>query len=219
MTAARSCTANFSVVQYALTVAISPAGGGSVSSTPAGISCPTTCTANFNSGTVVALTATPASGYTFANWTGNADCPDGAVTMTAARSCTANFSVVTIQTELVSLGLAGGGGNGTSLRPVVSADGRYVAVQSDASNLVAGGTNGGRGVFVRERTTGAPERGGGGGGGRGGVGGGGDGSQGNGISAFAAISADGRYVAFYSFARSEERRVGKECRSRWSPYH
>ena len=22
-----------------------------------------------------------------------------------------------------------------------------------------------------------------------------------------------------SFARSEERRVGKECRSRWSPYH
>src|SRR2546429_637696 len=24
---------------------------------------------------------------------------------------------------------------------------------------------------------------------------------------------------FRSFARSEERRVGKECRSRWSPYH
>ena len=23
----------------------------------------------------------------------------------------------------------------------------------------------------------------------------------------------------YSFSRSEERRVGKECRSRWSPYH
>ena len=23
----------------------------------------------------------------------------------------------------------------------------------------------------------------------------------------------------YSKARSEERRVGKECRSRWSPYH
>src|SRR3712207_7647749 len=23
----------------------------------------------------------------------------------------------------------------------------------------------------------------------------------------------------YLFARSEERRVGKECRSRWSPYH
>ena len=23
----------------------------------------------------------------------------------------------------------------------------------------------------------------------------------------------------YLFGRSEERRVGKECRSRWSPYH
>ena len=26
-------------------------------------------------------------------------------------------------------------------------------------------------------------------------------------------------VAFYHLTRSEERRVGKECRSRWSPYH
>src|SRR2546430_14812085 len=25
--------------------------------------------------------------------------------------------------------------------------------------------------------------------------------------------------SFHSLARSEERRVGKECRSRWSPYH
>ena len=26
-------------------------------------------------------------------------------------------------------------------------------------------------------------------------------------------------LLFYTSARSEERRVGKECRSRWSPYH
>ena len=26
-------------------------------------------------------------------------------------------------------------------------------------------------------------------------------------------------VRIYYFSRSEERRVGKECRSRWSPYH
>ena len=26
-------------------------------------------------------------------------------------------------------------------------------------------------------------------------------------------------VAYVDFPRSEERRVGKECRSRWSPYH
>ena len=26
-------------------------------------------------------------------------------------------------------------------------------------------------------------------------------------------------LPFAAFLRSEERRVGKECRSRWSPYH
>ena len=26
-------------------------------------------------------------------------------------------------------------------------------------------------------------------------------------------------LAYQKFGRSEERRVGKECRSRWSPYH
>ena len=30
------------------------------------------------------------------------------------------------------------------------------------------------------------------------------------------VPADGDYVLVH---RSEERRVGKECRSRWSPYH
>src|SRR3989441_494499 len=27
------------------------------------------------------------------------------------------------------------------------------------------------------------------------------------------------FVLLYGYFRSEERRVGKECRSRWSPYH
>ena len=30
---------------------------------------------------------------------------------------------------------------------------------------------------------------------------------------------DNRYVRTIELLRSEERRVGKECRSRWSPYH
>src|SRR2546421_3048820 len=38
------------------------------------------------------------------------------------------------------------------------------------------------------------------------------------------ISSDKRYpsvpeIATFNEQRSEERRVGKECRSRWSPYH
>src|SRR3989454_9411722 len=35
----------------------------------------------------------------------------------------------------------------------------------------------------------------------------------------ARASANSRRVALRSAGRSEERRVGKECRSRWSPYH
>src|SRR5256885_6279366 len=33
------------------------------------------------------------------------------------------------------------------------------------------------------------------------------------------FSRDGRDLALPKMSRSEERRVGKECRSRWSPYH
>ena len=35
----------------------------------------------------------------------------------------------------------------------------------------------------------------------------------------AAVLAQKFYAGIDSFTRSEERRVGKECRSRWSPYH
>ena len=34
---------------------------------------------------------------------------------------------------------------------------------------------------------------------------------------WATVNVKGAHV--YDFTRSEERRVGKECRSRWSPYH
>ena len=33
------------------------------------------------------------------------------------------------------------------------------------------------------------------------------------------IHENDREILFTSICRSEERRVGKECRSRWSPYH
>lgn len=43
-------------------------GGGSVTSSPAGISCPPTCSASFTSGTSVALSTAAAAGYYFAGW-------------------------------------------------------------------------------------------------------------------------------------------------------
>ena len=40
-----------------------------------------------------------------------------------------------------------------------------------------------------------------------------------GSALFMIVSAYGFDGAMYTPERSEERRVGKECRSRWSPYH
>ena len=68
-------------------------GSGTVTSSPSGINCGSTCTANYASGTSVTLTAAPASGSTFAGWsgacTGTGTCT---VSMTAARNVTATFN-------------------------------------------------------------------------------------------------------------------------------
>src|SRR2546422_11711807 len=88
------------------------------------------------------------------------------------------------------MSVASGGieGNGFSVGPALSADGRFVAFHSTGSNLVAGDTNGATDVFVHDRQTGTTER----------VSGASDGTQGNDASAGPALSADGRLVAFHS---------------------
>ena len=79
---------------FQLTVAMSSVGAGAVTSSPAGINCPTTCTANFAQGTQVTLTATPSNSYFFSGWTGNCS---GAGTctlkITSAENVTASFKV------------------------------------------------------------------------------------------------------------------------------
>jgi Tol biopolymer transport system component/pimeloyl-ACP methyl ester carboxylesterase len=95
-------------------------------------------------------------------------------------------------TELVSRSMSGGFGDndsGTYGAPVQSADGRYVAFTSAAYNLVAGDTNNWD-IFVRDRKTGTTER----------VSVDISGGQANGNSGGPGISADGRYVTFYSYA-------------------
>lgn len=100
-------------------------------------------------------------------------------------------------TRRVSLGTGSLQSNGDSGFPAVSADGRFIAFASSASNLVPGDTNGVDDVFVRDRWTDITAR----------VSVGPDGVQGNGASpappppaSFPAISADGRFVAFVSLA-------------------
>jgi len=59
-------------------------------------------------------------------------------------------------TVLVSrAGLKGKGGDGNSIEPSISADGRYVAFASRAKNLVPGVKTGKRAIYVKDRQTGA----------------------------------------------------------------
>ena len=93
-------------------------------------------------------------------------------------------------TERVSLTNSGGQGNSGSDEPVLSPDGRWLSFDSDASNLVAGDTNAVEDVFVRDRLLGTTER----------VSVSSAGIQGNDDTGQSSMSADGRYVSFYSIA-------------------
>src|SRR5438132_3749239 len=61
-------------------------------------------------------------------------------------------------TERVSVASGGTEGNDASLGSALSADGRFVAFDSAATDLVAGDTNGVSDVFVHDRQTGTTER-------------------------------------------------------------
>jgi phospholipase C len=93
--AAESVTATFSSASpsYAVTVTEAGTGTGTVTSNPAGINCPTTCSASFTQNTQVTLNETLGTGSTFTGWsgacTGTATC---SVNVTAAESVTATFS-------------------------------------------------------------------------------------------------------------------------------
>lgn len=96
ITANAAVTANFTAKNntFALTLTDAGTGAGTVTSAPAGIVCPETCSANFTSGAVVALTAVAAEGSTFAGWSGAGCTGTGgcSVTMTAAEAVTATFN-------------------------------------------------------------------------------------------------------------------------------
>ena len=95
-------------------------------------------------------------------------------------------------TERVSLASDGAEANARSDKPVISANGRFVAFISDASNLVADDTNDMSDVFVHDRAIGETSL----------VSVTASGDQANNPSGFdgAAISGDGRYVLFDSQA-------------------
>jgi len=93
-------------------------------------------------------------------------------------------------TTRVSVASDGAQSDGISTRPAISGDGRYVTFVSTASNLVSGDTNGVADLFVHDCLAGTIQR----------VSMAFDGSQANADSDDSAMTADGRYIAFTSYA-------------------
>ena len=93
-------------------------------------------------------------------------------------------------TTRLTVNQAGEQANDFSGEGMLSEDGRFVTFYSNATNLVPGDSNGFADVFVRDLTTGGTER----------ISVSSSGAQGNGNSSDQWISADGRYISFFSQA-------------------
>lgn len=93
-------------------------------------------------------------------------------------------------TTEVSVSSSGTEGNSYSRNPRISADGRFVVFESNASNLVSSDTNASLDVFIHDMSTGTTQL----------VSADSSGTQGNSTSQTPDVSADGLYVVFQSFA-------------------
>ncbi len=92
--------------------------------------------------------------------------------------------------ERVSVSTLGVQGNGNSNTPAISANGRYVAFESVATNLVDSDTNAKRDIFIHDRTLNTTEK----------ISISTLGVEGNDHSYFPTVSMNGRYIAYYSVA-------------------
>lgn len=97
-------------------VAVSTAGEGVVTSSPAGIDCGTLCAGSFYSPGTVTLHAAPAAGFSFTGWTGDCTGADPTCTLATdvARSATATFAdaaapVVTVPGRIDAFATSAGG--------------------------------------------------------------------------------------------------------------
>jgi hypothetical protein len=131
MDANKVVTANYTINTYALTVSTGGTGAGTVTSTPAGINCGSTCLFSFNYGSAVTLNQTPGTHSGFAGW-GGACSGTGAcsVTMDAIKSVTATFNILPTFILTTAVNPAGGG-------TITPAAGTHSYYQGDSITITA----------------------------------------------------------------------------------
>ena len=140
--------AKLSTGNYDLSVPKTGEGTGSVTSSPPGINCGSTCSALYVEGTVVTLTAAAGTHSTFAGW-GGACSGTGAcvVTMSADMSVTATFNVATIYPVNASVS----GGHGTvdpASQQIYDGDSATITMTPDDGYRVATITDNGQPVTL-----------------------------------------------------------------------
>lgn len=142
MSAARSVTATFVAAPVSQSLALTISGSGTVTSSPAGINCSASCSANFDSGTSVTLTAAPASGFVFGTWAGA--CSGSSTSCSVVVSAPTAVSA-TFQPQAGSVGWDDerllGADNAEDVRVVIDAAGNATAAWTFANT-------GGRSIIV-----------------------------------------------------------------------
>jgi hypothetical protein len=102
---------------FSLAVMMMGNGSGVVISTPSGILCGTTCSGTYGSGTAVTLTATAATGSTFAGWSGGGCTGTGTCTVTVTSTTTVTATFNASQGVSLTVGKTGTGSGTVSSTP------------------------------------------------------------------------------------------------------
>jgi len=111
LTTATTVRATFAPAPATLTVIRAGLGSGVVTSAPAGISCGTSCSASFPSGSPVVLTATAAAGSVFTGWSGGSCTGTSTCTVSpvSATTITATFAPATVVALTLTVSGSGSG--------------------------------------------------------------------------------------------------------------
>ena len=140
MSSAKTVKATFDVLKRKLSVSKTGTGTGTVTSSPAGINCGTECSAEYDSGTEVTLSATSGPNTEAVKWSGCTSVTEGKckVTMSAAKTVSATFSLKKAELKMIKQGT--GTGKVTSSPAGISCDPTCSASFSEGATVTLTGT-------------------------------------------------------------------------------